>query len=151
MKQCKDCAEWKEDSEFNVKRYKSGHVGLRSYCKNCSGNQRTEWRKRSPKDNNRNKEYNKAHAQEIRGKKFLKYWPGGTWQDALVAWDRLFEVQHGKCAICNKTKKLLHVDHCHETGKVRGLLCYNCNNGLGRFKDNIEFLKTAINYLTISK
>lgn len=64
---------------------------------------------------------------------------------------RMFQAQQGKCAICKHSevnlKKGLAVDHCHKTGKVRGLLCGNCNNGLGRFKDKIEYLKQAISYL----
>ena len=55
--------------------------------------------------------------------------------------------QNNKCAICDNTFEILAVDHCHTTNKVRGLLCTNCNNGLGRFKDNIQFLKNAIKYL----
>jgi len=60
--------------------------------------------------------------------------------------------QDNKCLICNtdvfvgKGKKL-HVDHCHKTGKIRGLLCQNCNTGLGQFKDNINNLENAIKYL----
>lgn len=52
-----------------------------------------------------------------------------------------------KCSICKKTVSRLNVDHCHKTGKTRGLLCTNCNIGLGNFKDNIEILKRAIKYL----
>ena len=55
--------------------------------------------------------------------------------------------QDNKCAICNSQFDILAVDHCHTTGNVRGLLCNNCNNGLGRFKDNKQFLKNAIKYL----
>ena len=148
MKQCMDCKTIKDDSEFNVKHYKSGAVGLRSYCKECGHKQRQDWRRRSPKDNARNKQYNKNHAQEIRGKKLLKYWPLVTWQTAINEWNALFERQNGVCAICKKAKRLLHVDHCHSSGKVRGLLCYNCNNGLGRFKDSVVNLKEAIIYLS---
>lgn len=58
--------------------------------------------------------------------------------------------QNMSCAICNQihsnTKKL-HVDHCHKTGKVRGLLCSNCNNGMGKLGDSIERLNLVINYL----
>jgi hypothetical protein len=56
------------------------------------------------------------------------------------------EKQEGKCLICKKTGKLV-VDHCHSTKKVRGLLCNNCNVGLGAFKDNCEFLSDAVIYL----
>jgi len=63
----------------------------------------------------------------------------------------LFKVQKDLCAICKIHKSLnakgLAVDHDHKTGKIRGLLCTNCNNGLGRFKENIEFLEKAIKYL----
>lgn len=62
------------------------------------------------------------------------------------------------CGICgvheldcrnNKTKHFgLYIDHCHSTGNVRGLLCHNCNLTIGHAKDNIEILKSAIQYLT---
>ena len=63
----------------------------------------------------------------------------------------LFIVQKDLCAICKIHKSLsakgLAVDHDHKTGIVRGLLCINCNNGLGRFKENIKFLENALQYL----
>jgi hypothetical protein len=64
--------------------------------------------------------------------------------------------QNNVCAICKKPEtaksnggyiKSLAVDHCHSTGEVRGLLCHHCNTGLGKFKDDIELLKSAIEYL----
>lgn len=54
--------------------------------------------------------------------------------------------QDRRCAIC-KHSKPLEIDHCHATGKVRGLLCHDCNIGLGMFKDNIKGLREAANYL----
>ncbi len=73
----------------------------------------------------------------------------------LNEYERLFSLQFGKCAICEKHiseinkkhKKHLCVDHCHDTKIVRGLLCDKCNRGLGLFNDNIDMLKKAINYL----
>jgi len=60
----------------------------------------------------------------------------------------LFERQEGKCAICKiKPERKLVVDHCHSTGKVRGLLCGKCNLGIGYLKDSIDFLSNAIKYL----
>lgn len=54
--------------------------------------------------------------------------------------------QNGKCLICTRISKL-HVDHCHKSNKVRGLLCFTCNVGLGNFKDSPIFLKSAMLYL----
>lgn len=71
-------------------------------------------------------------------------------------YEQMLSKQDGKCAICNeketikqKTGKVrsLSIDHCHTTGKVRGLLCTNCNGGLGFFKDNKKLLRNAIKYL----
>lgn len=55
--------------------------------------------------------------------------------------------QNGRCAICNKTCSPLHVDHDHVTGIVRGLLCSNCNTGIGLFQESIRCLAQAIVYL----
>ena len=60
----------------------------------------------------------------------------------------LIKQQEAKCRICFKdiTNKF-HIDHCHATNRVRGLLCTNCNMGLGLFKDNTAVLNNAIQYL----
>lgn len=58
--------------------------------------------------------------------------------------------QNGVCKICsgsNWNEKFLYVDHCHSTGKVRGILCSNCNMGIGLFQDNITLMQKAIEYL----
>lgn len=71
----------------------------------------------------------------------------------LDQYEEMLEAQDGHCAICPATtpgranRKYLYVDHDHETGKVRGLLCGNCNDGLGRFIDDIDLLASAIMYL----
>ncbi len=71
----------------------------------------------------------------------------------------MLKKQDGKCAICKKVEtsvnkktnkfKDLSVDHCHKTGKIRGLLCSRCNSGLGFFKDDLEIIKNAGLYLEI--
>jgi hypothetical protein len=71
---------------------------------------------------------------------------------------QMLENQKGVCAICKQPEtaidkrsgliRQLAVDHCHNTGKVRGLLCTHCNHGLGKFKDDVNLLQTAINYLS---
>lgn len=56
--------------------------------------------------------------------------------------------QDNKCAICSSNLSTRpHIDHSHSTGKVRAILCQSCNVGLGHFKDNEEFLYSAIQYL----
>jgi len=73
----------------------------------------------------------------------------------LEEWCAMFDKQNSLCAICNQvgfkldpaSKNLLVVDHCHATGKVRGLLCHNCNRALGLLKDNKANLVRALDYL----
>ena len=68
-------------------------------------------------------------------------------------YERMHENQDGKCAICETTEtgdrraKHFTVDHCHETGKVRGLLCHRCNTALGLFEDKTDRMNNAIQYL----
>jgi hypothetical protein len=62
-------------------------------------------------------------------------------------WDDLVIRQSGRCAICGDNPEILHVDHCHAEGHVRGLLCYPCNSILGLAKDDVHILGTAIDYL----
>jgi hypothetical protein len=69
---------------------------------------------------------------------------GVTLEEVLA----LLAKQDGKCAICGKPiLARYHVDHDHGTGKVRGLLCFSCNGGLGSFSDNVDRLRSAIAYL----
>lgn len=66
-----------------------------------------------------------------------------------IDYERLLVEQGGACAICRNpsTGRRLSVDHDHDTGRVRGLLCFTCNIGLGSFKDSILRLESAIEYL----
>ncbi|MGS1095849.1 endonuclease VII domain-containing protein [Aquamicrobium terrae] len=76
------------------------------------------------------------------------------------AFEALLERQGGGCAICHakvtglkergRRERSLHVDHCHETGRVRGILCHRCNFGLGHFRDDPELLERAAAYLVNS-
>lgn len=61
--------------------------------------------------------------------------------------------QGGTCAICHGTETVgrLAVDHCHSTGRVRGLLCTNCNQAIGKLKDDSQLLRNAINYLEVNR
>lgn len=62
-------------------------------------------------------------------------------------YQRLIVEQGGRCSICGDTMRKIHVDHDHDTGRVRGLLCPSCNTGLGHFNDSLEMLSKAFNYL----
>lgn len=55
--------------------------------------------------------------------------------------------QRGRCSLCNKKPIRLYVDHCHSTGKVRGLICNECNRALGLVRDDRETLRKMIDYL----
>lgn len=111
---------------------------LSRLCKECKSKYTKEWV-------NNNKE---SRALIIK-KSNLKI----THNLLLDGFNKLFEAQQGKCKICGTTEsgrkgsKELHVDHCHKTGKIRGLLCKNCNNALGYAKDNIKILEDMIKYL----
>lgn len=107
------------------------------------------------------KKYNKEKQKEwarknpkSRKNTHLKYAYGFS----LEGYNKLFEDQKGLCAICNQPERRkfksktgdLCVDHCHTTGKIRGLLCADCNNGLGKFKESFQVLERAIHYLRIN-
>jgi len=78
----------------------------------------------------------------------------------LAEYDKLVSNQCGACAICGavpcedpdagRNQRFLHVDHDHETGKVRGLICASCNVALGNFKDDVNTMANAIEYLSES-
>lgn len=72
----------------------------------------------------------------------------------LQEYNRLFQIQGGMCRLCgvhqSKLKVSLAVDHNHATGKIRGLLCMTCNRALGLFKDNLELLEKAKQYILVS-
>lgn len=78
-----------------------------------------------------------------------------NYQITLEKFREMFEEQKGVCKLCKSPgfalvkgqRILLVVDHCHVSGNVRGLLCHNCNRALGLFKDSIETLKNAVDYL----
>lgn len=66
----------------------------------------------------------------------------------LEEYEAMLEVQGGVCAMCGGTQeRALNVDHCHETGRVRALLCTPCNGMLGNARDSIENLERGITYL----
>lgn len=71
----------------------------------------------------------------------------------LAEYFRMYGTQHGCCKLCGQEPpdgQALVVDHCHESGKVRALLCSHCNLGLGHFRDNPDLLRAAAQYVTNS-
>ena len=89
-----------------------------------------------------------------RMKRYLKYFYNIEMEDYMA----MLEKCGYKCQICgaphieettqrNRKRGKLAVDHCHKTGKIRGLLCISCNQGLGSFRDSPEALRAAAKYL----
>jgi Recombination endonuclease VII len=105
-------------------------------CRQCTEDRTTIWRKNNP-----------TKLQETRRYSKLKFFYGITKKE----YETLLANQNSLCAICGeveqKFKRALAVDHDHKTGKVRGLLCSSCNQGLGHFRDSLVLLKSAQNYL----
>jgi len=98
----------------------------------------------------KNKNANPEVKYKLKEKHLLK-----TYDLSLKDLEQLRTDQKFKCAICKKheddcSRKTLFVDHNHNTGKIRGLLCSQCNSALGLFYDNIEVIKAAINYLELN-
>ena len=122
---CPQCGLDKSPEEFP--RHRGSKTGRHTYCKPCH--------------NERSKGYKlKSHGGHGNYLLVHRY---GIARDQV---DRLLAAQNGVCAIC-KTAEPKHVDHCHDSRKVRGLLCLNCNQGVGRFEDDLPTLRRAIEYL----
>lgn len=136
-KKCIICLEFKNRNEFPPSAYQRSDYR----CTKCANIRASRWREKNPI---------RCRQNGVRGeRKYLLKWYGVTpeWYES-----KLLE-QHGRCAICgtckNGSKKHLDVDHCHKTGKVRGLLCNRCNTGIGQLKDNEQILLSAISYLRV--
>lgn len=97
------------------------------------------------------KRYDPAYVDALNRKRTLD-----RYQLDEAAYKRLLVVQGFVCAICGKPheenkNKRLHVDHCHTTGAVRGLLCPACNTAIGKMKDSPDRLRAAADYLENAK
>jgi hypothetical protein len=168
LRRCRDCAEWKPLDEFcsGVKR----PSGKGSYCKSCfnvrskvpdghrycpdcetirpldefprnRSGRRGYGRYCKPCHNVRSKA-GKARLFGSEREYLLRYRYGIGEKE----FHELLAGQGGVCAICGAGNPE-HVDHDHLTGWVRGVLCFNCNGGLGQFRDRVEYLASAITYL----
>lgn len=80
--------------------------------------------------------------------KALEYYRRNKYGITNEQFDAMLAAQGHQCAICGKTQQRgWHIDHCHSTGRVRGILCHGCNIGLGAFRDRTTSLLKAIQYL----
>lgn len=85
----------------------------------------------------------KLKSAQISRKSYLQK----TWGITLEQFDKMKKNQNNECAICRIKPKIFHIDHNHHTGKIRSLLCSNCNRGIGYLKESIDILSNAIDYL----
>ena len=132
---CSKCGETKPITEFFVDRQKA--TGYRPDCKKCNGARSIKWNR---ENKHRHKGYCIKHNYGI----------------SMVDYNEMVFSQNGECAICKKKpnqegakiNRVLHIDHCHSTGTVRGLLCGACNRALGLFRDDKKTIENALNYLS---
>jgi protein-arginine kinase activator protein McsA len=142
-KSCSRCKKRKDTSEFNKR---SGSAdGFDYKCRDCA------------KEAYRVHYYSDEHIDTIRAKS--RVWrqenpdtvKNGRFKRlygiTLEQYLKMKDKQNGCCATCGKEPETLCVDHDHTTGKVRGLLCSNCNRALGFLQDNIDILRQAVKYL----
>lgn len=124
LKVCHKCGEAKKHSEFN--RAGGTRTGLNDACRPCA------------------QEYFRTRGSQLKRANDLMTKYGIT----LDEWNSLWDVQEGKCACCStQLASRAALDHCHDTGAVRGILCGNCNTGIGHLGDNAEGLLRAETYL----
>lgn len=132
----------------------SGHS--RKVCNRCRG--RDYYERNQEKARTAAHAYYHANKKEIRARVVAKYKanPDIRWNRelryrygiSLKDYDAMCAAQSNRCAICgNLPKKRLSIDHCHASNHLRGLLCGNCNTGLGMFKDDPVVMEKAIAYL----
>lgn len=145
MKICSKCKKEKSPTEFYKHiRMKSG---LSSRCKPCCGIISKEWA-------SKNKEKRIKAVRDFRARNpeaGRRYELKRVYGISVETYERMFREQNGGCKICGKQNldgKRLSVDHDHNTGTIRGLLCHRCNGGLGHFFDDPYLFQSAIKYLT---
>lgn len=148
METCTKCKAQKPISEF-VRSYRKnaapGEVG--SWCKKCHTAAGTAYHKARP-------HFKDIVSDSVREHRFKKKY-GITTKD----YHEMLDKQGGGCAICKGDRRttikghtrLFAVDHDHRTGKVRGLLCEQCNRGIGLLQDDADIVKSAYNYIVKHK
>ncbi len=127
--------EKKLDRIKNKEQIKILHANYYAKNKEILNKKAAIWRKKDP-------EKTKANNR----RKHLRV----TYNLTIEDFENLMLLQNGVCKICKQINvfgRHLAIDHCHKTGKIRGLLCNPCNQGLGAFRDDLERMQNAINYL----
>ena len=128
VKTCSKCGKDKPLTEFY---FRSENNTTRSDCKKCC---------------NASAMVGYHKNRERRRKTSYKYVLRTSYGMTVEDYNSMCEQQNNKCLLCEEEKKLV-VDHCHSSGKVRGLLCGTCNTGLGSMKDSVSILGRAIEYI----
>lgn len=160
-KVCKHCEIVRPTSDFY--RDAAAADGLRPECKACTRVRRKRWY-----DTNREREIARArawqranrerasatqrrnNARPERKRKSRDAYYRRTFGISADGFDALLAAQGGGCAICGRRPERdasLHLDHCHDTGRIRGILCLSCNQALGHFHDDPALLEAAARYL----
>lgn len=141
MRKCIDCGLWKDEQDFPM----AGGGRRRNRCKPCYNQYQAVQRNRPERQAKIKRSWKEASAKyyttEKRRNKTLRSY--GLDEEE---YNRMYDVQGGLCAICRKDLRLV-VDHCHKTDRIRGLLCNQCNIGLGAFGDSLDSLRAALVYL----
>lgn len=141
-KYCNSCARWRPPSEYH--RNRRNWDGLHSFCKDCmSAAASRRFQADRERILQRSRDYQRKHPERRRAGR-LKARFGITPDE----YKSLYAKQNGRCAICEAPHAVLHVDHDHATKRIRGLLCFLCNTGIGSFRDSVEALRAAARYLS---
>jgi len=151
MKVCKKCK--RELSLEMFSKHPKSKDRLQGSCKECERKWYKSWRAR-PEVLKRIKEQQKQWAKRNVDNRKLnrkKYNLKVNFGISIEDYNKLLLRQNGVCAVCgSNTNRSLAVDHNHETGKVRGLLCGNCNTALGLLRENIQIIEKLKGYLVDS-
>jgi hypothetical protein len=131
MKTCKYCEQLKPLTEFYKNKTKSD--GLTIYCKDCSKEKERIFHKNNP------------HLKKFRNRKHML--DSDKKSITYDTFSKMLNEQDNKCGICNTDMKKPYIDHNHNTGLVRMLLCHYCNTLLGMAKEDIKILENAIGYI----
>lgn len=134
--------------------------GLQYVCRRCLRNAKVSKRYAEDRDfRDQRAEYHRRYRQKYREDMQERQRAAKLWINygmTLGEYEAMYRDQGGVCKICGSgphggpewaRKQWLSVDHCHDTGRIRGLLCDNCNIGLGKFNDNVALLTAATDYL----